>query len=312
MAYLNLQELEAYMNQPEMLQRTEQYLTRQMKQFLKKQDRVLICFPGPNDRQLGDMLERAVLACDAQPLRVGPDYRWKTLLKIAFSSRAAVIFAPPNVVLGLMKLAKATGTPLYIRHVMTAGYPCLDWMIEGIRRGLDCQTWGCFIPGGGAVVAGFSCGRSSGVHLREELFEMKILNDSGEPASLHENGELALLLKQIPGDVYRTGEYGRILPEQCPCGDQEACITDFSITKNLDPALTQIYEQLHAWTSILDCRVLKGKYGLELEIVKFPGEKLPKLPSCAKLILRAWNPDVDEPFCVLSNLKNTDLSWESY
>ena len=57
---------------------------------------------------------------------------------------------------------------------------------------------------------------------------------------------------------------------------------------------------------------LSGIYGLELEIVKFPGEKLPKLPDCAKLILRSWNPELDEPFHDLSDLKNTDLSWESY
>ena len=56
-----------------------------------------------------------------------------------------------------------------------------------------------------------------------------------------------------------------------------------------------LYQQFHAWTSILDCRVVKGAYGLELELVVFPGEKLPKLPSCAKQVIRAWDPDRDAP-----------------
>ena len=34
---------------------------------------------------------------------------------------------------------------------------------------------------------------------------------------------------------------------------------------------------------------------LEMEIVCFPGEKLPKLPSAAKLVVRPYNPKTDEP-----------------
>ena len=40
MTYLDFQELEAYMSQPEQLLQSQKYLGRQMKQFLKKQDRV--------------------------------------------------------------------------------------------------------------------------------------------------------------------------------------------------------------------------------------------------------------------------------
>ena len=56
-----------------------------------------------------------------------------------------------------------------------------------------------------------------------------------------------------------------------------------------------LYQELHSWTSILDCKVNKGSYGLELELVVFPGEKLPKLPTCAKLVIRPWDPDTDIP-----------------
>lgn len=312
MTYAAFSELEAYMAQPEMIDLTIEYIAKQMTRFLKKQERVLICFPGQGSEGIGDMLERAAAAAGAIPLRLGPDFRWKTILKLAFSSRATAMIASPNVVLGLVKLAKATGTPLYIRNVMTAGYPCLDWMIDGIRHGLDCNTWGCFVPGNGAVVAGFSCGSPIGVHLREELFDLHVLDESAAPVLDGAYGELALSLRSMPGIFYRTGEYGRVLPGGCACGNEERRISDFSIAFHYDPVVTEIYEQLHSWTSILDCRVLRGKYGLELEIVKFPGEKLPKLPSCAKLILRSWNPDLDTPFSVLTDLKNSDLSWESY
>lgn len=312
MAYQEFQELEEIMSQPEMLLQTKQYLANQMKRFLKKHDAVIICFPEKRDRKLGDILEGAVGMTGAHPIRIGPDYRWKTLLKTVFASRASVIMAPPNVVLGLMKLAKATATPLYIRHVLTAGYPCLDWMIDGFRRGLDCQTWGCFIPGGGSVVAGFSCGQNKGIHLREDLFDVETVGCDQQPVAQGESGELILRLKHMPGQAYKTGENGRIHSTKCDCGNLATYLTDFSITGELEPVIIQIYEQLHAWTSILDCRVVKGRYGLELEIVKFSGEKLPSIPNCAKLILRSWNPDLDEPFHVMTNLKKDDLSWETY
>ena len=69
---------------------------------------------------------------------------------------------------------------------------------------------------------------------------------------------------------------------------------------------------LHSWTSILDCRLTRGEYGLEIEIVAFPGEKLPKLPSAAKLVIQPWNPEVDEPFLYAPTLKFAEKHEESY
>jgi len=63
----------------------------------------------------------------------------------------------------------------------------------------------------------------------------------------------------------------------------------------LEPDIARLSGHLHRWTSILDCRVTRGDYGLELEIVTFPGEKLPKLPSCAKQVVRPWDPEREVP-----------------
>lgn len=58
-----------------------------------------------------------------------------------------------------------------------------------------------------------------------------------------------------------------------------------------------IRDYLMHWGSILDCDVYRTVGGLAMEIVCFRGEKLPTLPSCAKLVLRNWNPDFDVPIC---------------
>jgi hypothetical protein len=62
-----------------------------------------------------------------------------------------------------------------------------------------------------------------------------------------------------------------------------------------DPVLCDLRRDLLAWTSILDCIVTRGECGLEIELVTFSGEKLPQLPSCARQVIRPWDPEVDEP-----------------
>ena len=86
---------------------------------------------------------------------------------------------PPLILLGLSKLKRQSGTPLYIRRVITAAYPCLDWMIDGIVRGYDCELGGCFSLGESGVVVGFACGHSWGVHLRESEYGVDIVDAEG-------------------------------------------------------------------------------------------------------------------------------------
>ena len=74
-----------------------------------------------------------------------------------------------------------------------------------------------------------------------------------------------------------------------------------------DSALDALAHHLMSWTSILDCHVKKGEFGLEIEIVCFQGEKLPKLPTAAKLIVRHWDPASDTPLLHASSLKIPEL-----
>ena len=196
-------------------------LVEQVAAFLKNivcpGERVLICLPELYYPQMRVIAERAVRASGAECAIWDGDLRWKTLMKQLFFYRTKTIIAPPMLVIELSKLSKATGTPLFIRNVIPAGFPCISWMEEGIRKGLDCDVFRC--------------------------------------------------------------EYLENIPEYAAA----------------DPDLIQIAQELLAWNSILDCNLKKGPCGLEMEIIFFPGEKQPKLPSCAKRILKKWDPDVDCP-----------------
>ena len=296
--------------EPDALEATIAYLAEHL-HFLKKSDRVLICFPNQNPGDMGSMMEQAVLRRGAFPVIWGPDLRWKTLMRLAFSNRVTTIIGPPLVILGLTKLARACRTPLYIRNIVTSGYPCLDWMIEGIKKGLDCKTWGFFGFGTKPVVLGASCGHSLGVHLRTSEYGLELLDSEGKPVPDGQKGEICFYSKRDPSVKFLQRDTARLEYAPCSCGDPSPRLMDIHVGPDLDRDVVNLGQELHSWTSILDCRVRKGEYGLEIEAVIFPGEKLPQFPSCARLEVRPWDPDRDVPFSFLAYWKNPTYYKES-
>lgn len=288
---------------PDAQERSIAYLSEHLDKFLKKGERVLICFLEHKEGSLSWLMEQAALRCGAVPVIWGPDHRWQTLLRQAFYSKARAIIGPPLVILGLTKLKKYNGTPLFIRRVITAGYPCLDWMIDGIMKGLDCEAGGCFSIGESGAVAGFACGCSLGIHLREEEYGVDIVDENGEPLTAGELGEIVIYPRKYPELRYAMGENARLEIQPCRCGSNSLRLLDLCPGKTEDPDLTELGQLLQSWTSILDCRLRKSEYGLEIEIICFPGEKLPKLPTAAKLVVRPWNPKNDEPFWYVPTMK---------
>ncbi len=291
-------------NEPEAREKTIAYLTEHLRHFFRKQEHVLICFLEHKEGNLSWLMEQAVLRCGAIPVIWGPDHRWKTLLQQAFFCKTTAIIGPPLIVLGLTKLKRHSGTPLYIRRVITAGYPCLDWIIDGIVQGFDCEMGGCFTVGESSVVAGFACGHSWGIHLREEEYGVEIVNAKGEPLPEGEIGEMVIYPKAHPQIRYRMGQEGRLVTEKCKCGSSAPRLMQMRVIEKFEPELVEFCEHLQRWTSVLDSRVDRGPSGLEIELVCFPGERLPKLPPSAMRIIRPWNPKSDEPFPYDPSLEN--------
>lgn len=282
--------------QPRAQEATVAYLTERLSGFLKKMDTVLICCPEQEAGSLSHLMEQAVLCCDAIPVVWGADHRWKSLLRLAFSSRASTVISTPLITLGLAKLRSFYSIPLFIRNVVTVGYPSQDWMIDGIRRGLDCTDWGCFGIGTSGVVAGFSCPDVQGVHLRDEEYCIEIVDGNGAALPEGEDGEMVLSPVGAPELRYFMGENACLQTGRCVCGSTQPLLTNIHPGRTeADMDLYELGRVLQSWNSILDCRLGKGKYGLELELVTLPGGRLPKLPTAAKQCIRIFDPEKDEP-----------------
>lgn len=296
----------------EALEATTAYMERNLRRFLKQQERVLICFPSHGRDKVSGILEAAVRRAGGIPIFGGPDYRWKALLKQAFSTRATVLAGAPLVILGLTKLARAENVPLFARNVLLAGYPCLDWMKAGIQRFLDCQIWDCYTLGAGPVIGGFSCGNGRGVHIRDAVYQVEIRDGNGEILPPGELGEVVLSLTEAPEIRYHTMERGRLERMPCPCGCMAPKLVDLGPGRDVDPELARVGAELQYWTSVLDCRLQRGPCGLEAEVVVFPGEKLPPFPNFAKRIIRPWDPETDIPFWFAPGWKNVRNGGESH
>ena len=283
------------------------YLAEHLAKFLRKGERVLICFRCREEGSLSWLMEQAVLRCEAIPVVWGPDNLWKTLLRQAFTNKVTAIIGPPLILLGLMKLKRHNSTPLYIRRVITAGYPCPDWMIEGLVKGFDCEVGGCFGLEHSGIVAGFACGRSWGVHLWEDVFGVQIVDSRGEPLPEGQLGEIVLYFKETPSLRLPIGDYAAAISEKCGCGSTSVRLTQMCYGGLADSDLDALAHHLMSWTSVLDCHVKKGECGLEIEVVCFQGEKLPKIPTAAKLVVRSWDPQNDEPLLHASSLKYPEM-----
>ena len=305
--------LRALASQPDAQKRTIAYLAEQMSGFIKKMDTVLICFPEQGSDGLNQLTEQVVLQCEAIPVVWGADHRWKSLLRLAFSSRASTIISTPLIALGLAKLRSFYSIPLFVRNVVTSGYPCEEWMIEGIRRGFDCATQGSFGIGITDVVAGFSCPKVLGVHLRDSEYRMEIVDKNGNPLPEGEDGEMVLSPVRAPELRYFMGENARLRTGVCACGSTHPLLTDIHPGRTeADADLFELGKVLQSWNSILDCRLLKGPYGLEMELVTLPGGRLPKLPTAARRHIRVFDPETDEPLPYDPTQKITNIGQDSH
>lgn len=283
--------VESYFAQPEQIEASVQYLSDCLSAFLRRQERVMICIPDRADVPLGKIFTQAVQRCGGIAVHWENDLRWKSLLRQTFLNRCTTIVGMPQVVLSLTKLSRATGTPLYIRNVVLYGYPAEDWMIDGIRKKLDCRIWGCYTPGMGTVVAGFSRRDHYGIFLRSDVFDMAIVDALGLPVESNARGQIVLYPKALQNCSLYT--------QECAIWNEPgfaAGAAPFLPVPQEDDDLSRLRRSFLNWTSVLDFDGRHSEYGLCLELNVFPGESLPKFPSCARLSIHRWNPDEDRPF----------------
>ena len=283
---------------PDALEKSRAYLRQHLEPFVQYDEKILICFPDFGENSVGGLMGSVVRSLGAKPIFWGPDFRWKTLLRLAFDSRAITVFGPPLVVFGLMKMATATGTPLNIHNAVIGGYPFTGWITESIKRGLDCRIWGCYLIDDGPVVAGITCDQEAGIHIRDDLFEARISDGEGKKMFDAQRGYLTLRYRPIDDVVFDAEETAKIWHQPCSCGCDDPRIVDTIYVGGQDATKMLLEDRFLDWSSVLDYQVTEEEDGDHLELIVFPGRILPKIRSDVKVTARYWDPEKDVPYCM--------------
>lgn len=290
---------------PAALDATREFLAEHLRVFMYKEEPVLICFPDNGPKSFGGIVGQAVRDCGGVPVFWGPDFRWMSLLRQAFKSHAHTVIANPLVILGLMKIAKVTATPLYIHNVVLGGYPYARWMLDDVKKGLDCRIWGCYSVRSGPVVVGFTCDQEAGIHVRDNRFTAQVLDENGQPLPDPNRGRLVFTSTKDPSVVYDPDETCILMHQPCSCGSDAPRIVETIYVGKDNPTKYALEERFLGWSSVLDFRATQTESGIDLELVVFPDEALPPLPGCARLTVRPWDPETEVPFYMLDNFVNT-------
>ena len=186
--------------------------------ILRRRHRVLILLP-PSEENLIHSIAQAVDACGCVPVIPEDDYRWKTLLRLAFVERTETVVGTTQLIMGLLKVAKATMTPLFVHDVLLCGEE-KPWLHDDLHKSLDCRIW-----------------------------------------------NLPVLLAQNQS----TRNYAQSI-------------------------YVALQDKLLGCPGILDFSMNMTECGTSLEVVALDNHKITVLPSCAKLLVRKWNPEIDVPF----------------
>jgi len=187
-------------------------------------DRVLILLPGERPGSVGDLLVKALPRIGAQGIPHGAvnDVR-ETLDVIAAQDINAIVGTPVQV----LALARHTRSiPHYHSIRLKSVLLSTDHASQAIRRALY-ETWGCEVFDHLGMTemglgGGVECEARRGYHVREADMFFEIVDPlSGQVLDEGETGEVVfttLTRRGMPLIRYRTGDLGRFIPGECPCG----------------------------------------------------------------------------------------------
>lgn len=131
-------------------------ITDTLRPLLREHERVFLCYYEGYECLLAQSTAQAVMQLGGECISWKGDRRWYGLLRQVFSSRARVLVGSPQLILGLAKIARATRTPLPVRHVLLLGKEGERWLLDGIRNSLDAEIHTCSIDVNAPCVTGAS------------------------------------------------------------------------------------------------------------------------------------------------------------
>lgn len=233
--------------------RTVSFFAAGLSELVNPGEKTMICMPFSGQRGLGELIAEAIRQLGAKPVKVGIGKSYGKLLHILNEERPETFVGMPVPLLSLLRL-RPDGS---LRRALVSADACPDTVMREIEGLLGTRLYPHYgsreIGLGGAV----TCPAFEGTHLRENDIIAEIIDEQGNVLPRGEWGELVVTTIQaeaMPLIRYRTGDYTRILPEDCPCGSQ-ICRLDHVVRIGEKSLMKELDNVLFAYSEIVDYHV---------------------------------------------------------
>lgn len=207
------------------LTRTVEFFCHGMRYLVRPhtKEKVALLMSGQREGSVGALLQTAMqtigLECHVLGFPVDED----ALLDAVQACCPTCLVGVPKHVLALARHPRTarSGLKSSLRTVLLSGDSVNDTVRKAIAAALDCEVfvhYGLTETGlGGAV----ECPVHQGCHLRHNDLAVEICSPEGQAMATGTWGEIVvstLTRQAMPLLRYRTGDAGRLLAEDCPCG----------------------------------------------------------------------------------------------
>jgi phenylacetate-CoA ligase len=217
---------------------TVDFFDNGMQILTQPKDNVLILLPAQTPGCVGDLLAKGLERFGAIPHRYGIPQDFNETLEYIFENHIKVIVANPEHMLAIANLAEHTGKKPKIASILLSTDFLADSLMKQLTKTFGAKIYEHYGMTETGLGGGVSCQSLQGYHMRDADLYFEIIDpQTGENVADGIWGEIVfttLTRKAMPLIRYRTGDYGRFLPQTCPCG---------SILKRLDKVYHRLDQQ---------------------------------------------------------------------
>lgn len=181
-------------------------------------EKTMVCMPFSGPFGLGELISEAIESLHAVPLKIGIGKTYYSLMRVIREEKPETFVGFPQTLLALQRLCDGKA----FRRALISGDYCIkaDYGIPVFPH-YGSREMGL----GGAI----TCEAHSGMHLREDHVIAEIIDEDGNAVPDGEEGELVITtigMEAMPLIRYRTGDYTRIIPGLCSCGNETVRLGD--------------------------------------------------------------------------------------
>lgn len=277
------------------LERTVDFFAKGLREVVAPGQRMLLLLPSQRPDGVGDLILRGLDRLGARGINApaaGSFAQYSALL----AQGVEAVVGMPGQILALARFMRAQGADAKPKGVLVSA----DWLSSWAREALE-SLWGAVLVEhygstecalGGAL----QCQTRGGRHIRESDLLCEIIHPAtGQPVPDGVWGELVITTlrrEAMPLIRYRTGDWTRIMPDNCPCGSSLRMLDEVRRIK-MHPLWPILDEVLWPVEAVVDFALRRSTKGPLLQILaaeplseETVRKSLRPYPQAAKLVVR--------------------------